>query len=431
MNTTTMRVLALWLAWFPIAGSTAAAEQVETNDATALPLQELRAFADIFGKIKRDYVKPVSDKELLENAIRGMVSKLDPHSSYLNEEEFDQLQEGTSGQFGGVGIEITLDEGLVRVVAPIDDTPAYRAGIKAGDWILRIDGEAVKGMSLNQAVEKMRGEPGSEVVLTISRQGQDKSFELRLVRDRIVARSVRGRLLEPGYGYLRISQFQTHTSRDMLAKIEELAEQSGGDLKGLVLDLRNNPGGVLNGAVAVADAFLEQGLIVYTEGRDPESRLQFSAGPEDALNGAPMVILVNSGSASASEIVAGALQDQQRAILVGQQTFGKGSVQSVIPINAQTAVKLTTALYYTPSGRSIQAEGIKPDIAVDPVEIKRLGEDVAPIKEANLSRHLENQRKDQVVEQDGEAPKDLLTEDFTLSQGLTILKGLHFARPRD
>ena len=327
-----------------------------------LPVEELRTFSDVFGRIKNDYVVDVDDKELIENAIRGMLSGLDPHSSYLDAEEFTELQVGTTGQFGGLGIEVGMEDGFVKVIAPIDDTPAERAGVQAGDLIIRLDDTPVKGMTLNDAVKIMRGKPGSSIELTIVREGLDKPIKVNITRDIIKVKSVRARMLDPGYGYLRISQFQSKTADYMVDAIDELIKENKGALKGLILDLRNNPGGVLNGAVAVSDAFLTKGMIVYTEGRIADSRLRFNATPDDIIDGAPLVVLVNQGSASASEIVAGALQDHKRAIIIGAKTFGKGSVQTILPLSSDSALKLTTARYYTPSGRSIQAEGITPDI---------------------------------------------------------------------
>ena len=366
----------------------------ESQDAASavpdMPLEELRAFAEIFGRIKRDYVEPVEDRVLLEHAIRGMLSGLDPHSAYLGEDEFKELKVGTTGEFGGLGIEVGMENGFVKVISPIDDTPAQRAGVEAGDLIIRLDDKPVKGMSLNDAVKIMRGKPGSKIVIMVVREGRDAPFQIEIIRDIIKTTSVKGRILEDKFGYIRISHFQAHTSEDMLKNIQRLKEESGDALKGLILDLRNNPGGVLNGAVAVSDAFLEEGLIVYTEGRINDSQLKFNAAPDDILEGAPIVVLVNGGSASASEIVAGALQDRKRAIIMGTETFGKGSVQTVIPISQKRAVKLTTARYYTPSGRSIQAEGIMPDIVLNNVKVAARKESgINHLKEANLTGHLD------------------------------------------
>ena len=364
----------------------------EAETATeVLPLDELYTFAEIFGRIKSDYVDAVEDRALLKGAIRGMLSWLDPHSAYLDGEEYEDLQVGTSGEFGGLGIEVGVEDGLIKVIAPIDDTPAQRAGLQAGDLIVRIDNRPVKGMGLEEAVKLMRGKVGTPVELSILRAGTDQPFKVELVRDVIHVQSVKSRLLAPGFGYVRISNFQSRTTEDLLDALISLKSENGSDLKGVVLDLRNNPGGVLNSAVAISDAFLTEGLIVYTKGRVTDSALEFKAGPDDVLAGAPLVVLVNGGSASASEIVAGALQDHRRAIIMGAQTFGKGSVQTIIPIDDASALKLTTALYYTPSGRSIQAEGIIPDIPLERGRLE-LSEPSAlgNVKEADLVRHLTN-----------------------------------------
>lgn len=412
-------------------GSQALAESQEPAD---LPLKELRAFAEIFGRIKRDYVEPVDDRELLEYAIRGMLTGLDPHSSYLNVDEFQELQVGTTGEFGGLGVEVGMEDGFIKVVAPIDDTPAQRAGIRAGDLIIRLNDEPVKGMTLNEAVTIMRGKPGTELNLTIMREGVEAPFRVTVERAVIKVASVKGRDLEDGFGYIRITHFQARTHEDMLKKLDELKEKSGGALKGLVLDLRNNPGGILNGAVSVSDAFLEDGLIVYTEGRTGDSKLQFKATAGDVLDGAPIVVLVNGGSASASEIVAGALQDRKRAIIMGAETFGKGSVQTIIPLSDNTAVKLTTARYYTPSGRSIQAEGVTPDIQLPDVLVAaRETPEVRHLKEADLLRHLGNGNGDKEEgkgEKEGETPQNLAEEDYQLNEALNLLKGLYILKQR-
>lgn len=396
-----------------------------TEQDQRLPLQDLRTFAEVFGRIKQDYVEQVDDRELLENAIRGMLSGLDPHSSYLSAEEYKELQVGTSGEFGGLGIEVGMEDGFVKVIAPIDDTPAQRAGLEAGDLIIRLDGKPVKGMTLNDAVKLMRGKPGSKVTLTIMRAGEDKPLSVEIVRDVIHVASVRSRMLEPGYGYLRISHFQSRTTEDLLKAVRKLHEEHDAVLHGVVLDLRNNPGGVLNSAVGVSDAFLDGGLIVYTEGRVDDAKMQFKAGPDDVLDGAPIVVLVNAGSASASEIVAGALQDHRRAIIMGGQTFGKGSVQTIVPIDGNAALKLTTARYYTPSGRSIQAEGIKPDIELEEVKLSlKEGSSVKPLKEADLDKHLESPNHQ--AEEGGEQASEeaLVVKDYQLNEALNLLRGL-------
>jgi carboxyl-terminal processing protease len=403
------------------------AEREATQQAT-LPVEELRTFSDVFGRIKNDYVESVDDKTLIENAIRGMLSGLDPHSAYLDAEQFKELQVGTTGQFGGLGIEVGMEDGFVKVIAPIDDTPAQRAGIKAGDLVIRLNDTPVKGMTLNDAVKIMRGKPGTDIELTIVREGLDKPLQFKLTRDIIKVKSVKSRTLAPGYGYVRISQFQSKTADNMLEAIEKLKKENGGTLKGLVLDLRNDPGGVLNGAVAVSDAFLNSGLIVYTEGRIEDSSLRFNATPGDVLKGAPMVVLVNQGSASASEIVAGALQDHKRAIIMGEQTFGKGSVQTILPLSGGTALKLTTARYYTPSGRSIQAEGITPDIALQPLKVAEVEKNIEPLKEADLTRHLQNGNggtsKPDEKAGDEEDTAKLVHDDLQLYEALNLLKGL-------
>jgi carboxyl-terminal processing protease len=402
-----------------------------------LPVEELRTFSDVFGRIKNDYVESVEDKELLENAIRGMLTGLDPHSSYLDVEQFKELQVGTTGQFGGLGIEVGMENGFVKVIAPIDDTPAQRAGIQAGDLVIRLDDTPVKGMTLNEAVKVMRGEPGTDIRLTIVREGLDKPLQVTITRDIIKVKSVKRRSLEPGFGYLRISQFQSKTADYLEDAIQHLKKENDGNLKGLVLDLRNNPGGVLNGAVAVSDAFLTKGLIVYTEGRIDDSRLRFNATPDDLLEGAPIVVLVNQGSASASEIVAGALQDHKRAIILGSKTFGKGSVQTILPLSGGTALKLTTARYFTPSGRSIQAEGITPDIELESLKVAAEESSLDPLSEANLSRHLDNGHgrddedgEDAEQDEDSVGNGDLARSDYQLYEALNMLKGLSILQER-
>jgi len=403
----------------------------ETKPVAGLPVEELRTFSDVFGRIKNDYVEDVEDSEMLNNAIRGMLSGLDPHSSYLDQEQFKELQVGTSGQFGGLGIEVGMEDGFVKVIAPIDDTPAQRAGIEAGDLIIRLDDTPVKGLTLNDAVKIMRGKPGTVLRLTVVREGVDQPLKIDIKRAIIKVKSVKSRMLEDGFGYVRISQFQSKTAENMVDAIEALKKESDGALKGMVLDLRNNPGGVLNGAVAVSDAFLKKGLIVYTEGRVSDSKLRFNATPDDILNTAPMIILVNQGSASASEIVSGALQDHHRAIVVGTPTFGKGSVQTILPLSNGTAVKLTTARYYTPSGRSIQAEGIKPDIELDQVRVSAVERSIDPVKEADLSGHLSNgkgKKSKKSAEAEDEAEESLAETDYQLYEALNLLKGLAIQR---
>ena len=406
-----------------VTGLAPAREAVATAEKAALPLKELRIFANIFGRIKQDYVEPVSDKELLEYAIRGMLGGLDPHSAYLDEEDYKELQEGTSGEFGGLGIEVGMEDGFIKVIAPIDDTPAQRAGIKAGDLIIRLDGRPVKGMSLTEAVKIMRGKPGTKIKLTVRRAGEAKPLVFEITRAVIRQASVKWKMLAPGFGYVRLSQFQAPTPKEMLRAIRKLEKKNGGRLKGLVLDLRNNPGGVLQAAVAVSDAFLDKGLIVYTQGREKSSRLEFRAQPGDELHGAPLVVLVNEGSASASEIVAGALQDHKRAVIMGRTTFGKGSVQSIIPISDKIAIKLTTARYYTPSGRSIQAEGIEPDILLSRVKLEAVERNALQLREADLADHLANPNGEK-KHREKQEKNGLLEKDFELNEALNLLKGL-------
>ncbi len=413
---------------------------------TQVPLQDLRAFTEIFAKIKTDYVEPVEDKTLIENAIRGMLSGLDPHSAYLVPDDFKQLQAGTSGEFGGLGIEVGMEDGFVKVISPIDDTPAKRAGIEAGDLVIRLDETPVKGMTLADAVKIMRGKPGTDITLTVVRDGVPKPLRITITRDIIRVTSVKSRMLAPGFGYVRITQFQTRTGDNLRTAVGKLRTDSPDGLKGLVLDLRNNPGGVLSAAVSVSDAFLKKGIIVYTEGRLADAKLKFSAKPNDVLNGAPLVVLVNGGSASASEIVAGALKDHRRAIVMGEKTFGKGSVQTILPMDNGSALKLTTARYFTPSGRSIQAEGIEPDILLDHLKLAQIKSPQATrVKEADLARHLQNPNGDAVkgdaVESGAtgddkpdsgsgktkDAAKDatpLARKDYALYEALNLLKGL-------
>lgn len=420
---------------FLLAGARIAISEAESPEAEALPLNELRTFTEIFAKIKSDYVEQVNDKELLENAIRGMLEGLDPHSAYLDEDSYKDLQEGTSGEFGGLGIEVGMENGFVKVISPIDDTPAQKAGIKAGDLIIKLDDRSVKGMSLNDAVDIMRGKPGDPITLTIIRESEEKPLVITVVRDIIKTKSVRFETLEPGFGYLRISSFQSHTVEGLRQAIDQLKEDNSGKLKGIVLDLRNNPGGILNAAVGVSDMFLNKGMIVYTEGRKKDSKLKFNAKPNAKLPDVPLIVLVNAGSASASEIVAGALQDHGRGIIMGEKTFGKGSVQTILPMNNNAALKLTTARYYTPNGRSIQASGITPDIIIDKVKISKIEEAFGTsVKEADLIGHLDNgQEEAPVTDGDNEELKKDISEeemvplssrDYELYEALNVLKGL-------
>ncbi|MBT0960491.1 S41 family peptidase [Denitromonas iodatirespirans] len=419
-----------------------------------LPMQELRALADVFNAIKQGYVEPVEDKALLTDAISGMLSGLDPHSAYLDADAFKDLQVGTQGEFGGLGIEVGMEDGFVKVISPIEDTPAFRAGIKAGDLIVKLDDTPVKGMTLGDAVKQMRGKPNTKIVLTIVRKGDEKPLVVTIVREIIKVRSVKSKLVEPGYGYLRVVQFQEATAASLAEHLTKLYAKE--PLKGLVLDLRNDPGGLLHGAVGVAAAFLPpEALVVSTDGRTPDAKRKYLATPDDYLRGTrtdflkdlpaavknvPMVVLVNGGSASASEIVAGALQDHQRAKVLGTQTFGKGSVQTILPLTNNTAIKLTTARYYTPGGRSIQAKGIEPDYTVEDPQDKSAQ---LRVREADLRGHLEND-KDPEAERKAAAAREAARaaseeasgdealpkriepaseEDFQFQQALNLLKG--------
>jgi len=414
----------------------------------SLPIEELRAFTEVFGAIKTNYVEPVEDKKLITEAINGMLTGLDPHSAYLDQEAFKELQVGTQGQFGGLGIEVGMEDGFVKVISPIEDTPAFRAGVKPGDLIVKLDDTPVKGMSLNDAVKRMRGKPNTQITLTISRKGETAPVIVTLTRAVIRVQSVKSKMIEPGYAWIRVSQFQEATAESLVKHLDGLFKQ--GQVKGLVLDLRNDPGGLLHGAVAISSAFLPQkSLVVSTDGRAEDARKKFYASPEDyarrgddmlrnlpaAVKNVPMVVLVNGGSASASEIVAGALQDHKRAKVIGTQTFGKGSVQTIMPLGNSTAIKLTTARYYTPSGRSIQALGVTPDIIVeDPTDTS------ARIREADLTRHLENgpaapkpaepaaprAKPAATPAAPGEQPKPVelgSKDDFQLAQAIAFFKG--------
>ncbi len=394
---------------------------------TQLPLDDLRKFTEVFSRIKDAYVEEVSDRKLLESAIKGMLSDLDPHSTYLAPKDYEELEESTSGEFGGLGIEVGMENGFVKVIAPIDDTPAQKAGVQAGDLIIKLDEKPVKGMSLEEAVKLMRGKPGTVLTLTIMREGENAPIEIDVERDVIKVTSVKSRMIDNGYGYVRITQFQADTGSQFLKALDSLEADYGSDLDGLVIDLRNNPGGVLQAAVETADALLDEGLIVYTEGRIQSSRLRFSAKAGDVMADTPIVVLINGGSASASEILAGALQDHERAVIMGTQSFGKGSVQTVIPLDVTHAIKMTTARYYTPDGRSIQATGIKPDIEVRPAELTEL--DSQPFfTEADLSGHLESQDTDEPAQkqpENGAVAASLADRDYQLRSALNLLKGLH------
>ena len=452
--------IAGWIAVGALAGAltTVSLQTVARGTLAPLPLEELQQLAAVFGMIKSDYVEPVDEKKLITDAISGMVSSLDPHSQYFDKKSFKEFREGTTGKFVGVGIEITQEDGLIRVVSPIEGSPADRAGLKPGDLITRVDDTAVKGLTLNEAVKRMRGEPGTKVQLTIMRRDENRTFPVTIMREEIRTQSVKGKVVEPGYAWLRLSQFQERTVDDFVAKLQDIYKREP-NLKGLVLDLRNDPGGLLDAAVAVSAAFLPEGVtVVSTNGQIEESKSTYKAIPEDymrrrgadplkrlpaAVKSVPMVVLVNEGSASASEIVAGALQDHKRATIMGSQTFGKGSVQTVRPLGPDTALKITTARYYTPNGHTIQAKGIVPDIMVDdtaegsPFAVLRM-------READLEKHLsggEAEKKDPSVEKEREAALKRLEEesrkpaaerrppeygsdkDFPLQQALAKLKG--------
>ena len=433
----------------------------EKETRATLPIEELRTFAEVFNAIKQGYVEPVDDKKLITHAISGMLSNLDPHSSYLDADAYKDLQVGTQGKFGGLGIEVGMEDGLVKVISPIEDTPADRGGVKTGDLIFKLDDSQVKGMTLSDAVKRMRGKPKTSIKLSILRKGEAKPIEITLVREEIKVQSVKSKLVEDGYGYLRITSFQEDTAASLVKHLGDLYQP--GPLKGLVLDLRNDPGGLLNTAIGVSAAFLPpKTLVTSTDGRTPDAKHQFYAHPEDYLRGSkddylknlpalarkvPMVVLINGGSASASEIVAGALQDHKRAVIMGTTSFGKGSVQTVLPLPGNAAIKLTTARYFTPSGRSIQAKGIAPDIVV---EESANGASSTRLREADLENHLENGNKDASapaapVKPQSKAPaktkaspgKDESDEpnepptrelaskkDYQLNQALGLLKGL-------
>lgn len=393
----------------------------EAAENARLPLEELQLFAQIFEQIRTSYVEEVDDKTLLENAITGLLGELDPHSAFLKADSYTELQEQTTGEFGGLGIEVGMEDGLVKVISPIDDSPAAKAGVQPGDLIVKLDDKAVQGMSLEEAIALMRGAKGTAVKLTIVRDGSDKPIEFTIVRDSVKAQSIRSRSLEPGFGYVRIAQFQVNTGAEFKKSIENMLAKDK-TLKGLVLDLRNNPGGLLPASVEVADTLLDKGLIVYTKGRVASANTEFSATPGDVLKGIPVVLLINGGTASAAEIVAGALQDHHRAVVTGTQSFGKGSVQSVLPLPDGRAIKLTTARYFTPNGRSIQADGIHPDITVARAEIRNL--DAPPeFKEANLQKHLNNGDNPPKKAKAGPTQSQQM-DDNQLIAALNLLKGL-------
>ena len=451
-----------WVSVGVLAGAmtTVSLQTMARGAMTPLPLEEIQQLSAVFGLVKTDYVEPVDDKKLITDAISGMVASLDPHSQYFDKKSFAEFREGTTGRFVGVGIEITQEDGLIKVVSPIEGSPAFRAGLKTNDLITKIDDTAVKGLSLSDAVKKMRGEPATKVTLTILRKDESRTFPVTITREEIKTQSVKGKMIEPGYGWIRLSQFQERTVDDFVRKAEELYKQDP-KLKGLVLDLRNDPGGLLDAAVAVSAAFLPENVtVVSTNGQLIESKAVYKASPEfyarrgagdplkrlpAALKTVPLVVLVNEGSASASEIVAGALQDHKRATIMGSQTFGKGSVQTVRPLGPDTGIKLTTARYYTPSGKSIQAKGIVPDVMVDET-LEGSPFAALRMREADLEKHLGSGQgeevKDEVREKAREDARQRLEEeskkplserklpefgsdkDFQLAQAINQLKGV-------
>ncbi|MEI8156487.1 MAG: S41 family peptidase [Burkholderiales bacterium] len=453
--------IAGWIGLGVMAGAltTVSLQTVARNTLAPLPLEELQQLAAVFGMVKSDYVEPVDEKKLITEAISGMVSSLDPHSQYFDKKSFKEFKEGTSGKFVGVGIEITQEDGLVKVVSPIEGSPAFRAGLKTNDLITRVDETAVKGLTLNEAVKRMRGEPNTKVVLTIYRKDENRTFPVTIIREEIKQQSVRGKVIEPGYAWIRVSQFQERTVDDFAHKIEEMYKQDP-NIKGMVLDLRNDPGGLLNAAVAVSASFLPENVtVVSTNGQTPESKQVLKATVRDylgrdgsdplkklpgGLKKVALVVLVNEGSASASEIVAGALQDHKRATIMGSQTFGKGSVQTFRPLGPDTGLKITTSRYYTPSGKSIQAKGIVPDVMVDDTEE---GSPYAALRmrEADLGKHLGSGQGEEVKDATREKARDEALKrleeesrkpaserrppefgsdkDFQLSQAINQLKG--------
>lgn len=458
--------IAGWISIGVLTGAltTVSLQTVARSTMSPLPLEELQQLAAVFSILKSDYVEPVDEKKLITEAISGMVTSLDPHSQYFDKKSFKEFKEGTSGKFVGVGLEVNMEDGLVRVVTPIEGSPAFRAGLKTNDLITRVDDTAVKGLTLNEAVKRMRGEPNTKVILTVFRKEENRTFPVTIIREEIKQQSVRGKVLEPGYAWIRISQFQERTVDDFVRKVDELYKQDP-SIKGLVLDLRNDPGGLLNAAVAISAAFLPDNVtVVTTNGQTQESKQVLKANPRDysqrdgfdpikrlpaALKKIPLVVLVNEGSASASEIVAGALQDYKRSVIMGSQTFGKGSVQTFRPLGPETGLKITTARYYTPNGRSIQAKGIVPDMLVDETE-EGSPYAVLKLREADLGKHIasgqgndaKDPEKEKIQEKAREEAMKRLEEenrkspaerrppefgspkDFQLIQALNKLKGL-------
>ena len=417
------------------------------SEAKKLPVEDLRIFAEVFGKIKADYVEEVEDKQLLTEALNGMLAGLDPHSTFLDQDHFKEMQQGTAGEFGGLGIEVGMEDGFVKVISPIEDTPAFKAGLQSGDLIIKLDDKSTKGMSLNDAVKIMRGKPGTSLNVQILRKGKDAPFDVKITRAQIKSQSVKAKLIQEDYGYIRVTQFQERTGEDVAKSINKLFDENKKPLNGIVLDMRNNPGGLLNAAVAVSAAFIPEGeLVVYTEGRARDSKMHLTAIPENFIRDpknnyieklpseikkTPLVVLVNNGSASASEIVAGALQDHKRALIVGTKSFGKGSVQSILPMNNGTAIKLTTARYFTPNGRSIQAKGIDPDIVVED------GFSGLMSREADLSNRLSNpedDNKDSDVENSAESnteKEDSTSKSDDGAEALRSFKPIEFGTDED
>lgn len=433
------------------AATTAIANNIDkpsSNSAFNIPIKDIQRFSTVIAQIKRYYIKDTSDKELFNNAIKGLLTNLDPHSAFLDTDDLKDLETVTTGEFGGIGVEIIPENGYIKVIAPLDDTPAFKAGVKAGDLIVRINNKVIKKMTIREAINMIRGKRGTDVELTILRKGEKKPLRISVTRDVIKVASVKSRMLEDGYGYIRVVFFQAPAKADLNKAIRKLLKQSEGHLKGLVIDLRNNPGGLLDAAIHIADTFLDskkltnnKKLIVYTKGRIPGSDISARATPGDMVAGVPIVVLINGGSASASEIVAGALQDYKRALVVGTKSFGKGSVQTIIPIDDTSGIKLTTALYYTPAGRSIQAKGIVPDIVIQELKVEKPDDDASaaldPIEESDLGGHIKNGNKKQdnkaiskkaaKSKTDDDEPKvnPLAFKDYQLYTALTLLKGMH------
>lgn len=427
-------VVVVMVVLFCLPGFSSAASVVKKKDEVqkeGLPLEQLRNFSDIFARIKSNYVEQVGDKELLENAIRGMLSGLDPHSTYLDPDEYKELRIDTTGQFGGLGIQVGLENGYVKVISPIDDTPAFKAGIKAGDLIIRLNDKSVKDIGLNEAVKLMRGRPGTEIEIGVLREGTEDPIVFKLQRAVIKVQSVKSFILEPGFGYVRISTFQSKTATHLKNALSKLVKKNGKPLNGLILDLRNNPGGILNAAAGVSDLFIEEGKLVYTQGRTDDSYFEFVAKPGDVLNKAPMVVLINGGSASASEIVAGALQDHDRAVVMGKKSFGKGSVQTIQELRNGGAVKFTTARYFTPKGRSIQAVGIEPDIIIEDFKAtEKEKHGLTLLKESDLSGHISNPNGSKSKNHKKSLSKDdklvvKLRKDYKIHEALNLLKGMY------